>query len=698
MPPLFAVCLVVLDDLQTALLASFGVIAQLAFADFSGPPRRRAGAYVGLTIVGAGLAALATLLSGSAWAAAVVMAGVAFAITFSSFAGGYLAAGASAAILAFVIAVAVPADAGEIPSRLAGWGLAGVASTVAAIALWPRYERSRLIRRMVDAACACADLVDALADPAADERQRSEARARAAAAGDTLATTYLETPYRPAGPTAHDESLLYLVYEVRRTREFAEELADAGPLTADDASLAAASARALRETATLLADGRGTFDAAALERERAAHRRSVGEQFALERDTERLERRARAAFGARVLSYLALSVGLNAARLRGLDVPAARYEVQPLMPDPGLSSALSRLVSAVRANLRPDSVWFQAALRAAVALGAAVFVAVAGRVEHAFWIALGTMTVLKSSAVTTGYTAWQALLGTLAGFGLASAFLLLGGEARAALWAALPICVFLAIYTPTAVHAIVGNAMFTVTVVVLFNLIEPEGWRTGLIRVENVGIGAATSVVAGLLLWPRGARAQLRSRLASLYEAGGEYMRRAIGAAVGRLPVDQAAGAGVAALESATRASDAFSTFLNERGPKRLPIQTWSRVLAVGYQLRFVGDAVLEGAQALGPVEGRPDVSASLDAAAADLERRIARAGRSIVDRAEERAPPIAAEPLQMPAIVPDGADASSVQTALWVREWIGHVQRLLAEVEPPLRQVQDLGARPWWR
>ena len=35
-----------------------------------------------------------------------------------------------------------------------------------------------------------------------------------------------------------------------------------------------------------------------------------------------------------------------------------------------------------------------------------------------------------------------------------------------------------------------GQAGFTVFVVVLFNMLVPEGWRTGLVRVQDIAIGA----------------------------------------------------------------------------------------------------------------------------------------------------------------------------------------------------------------
>ena len=279
-------------------------------------------------------------------------------------------------------------------------------------------------------------------------------------------------------------------------------------------------------------------------------------------------------FRFRLLSYLALSVGENVAILTGRPPRMTDFEIPPLVPSGSALQAVTGLGAIVRSHLRLDSVWVRAGLRAALGLGLAILIAELAELQHAFWVVLATLTVLKSNAVSTGYAAWQALAGTLAGFGLASAVVIGVGDAQPALWALLPVCVFLAVYTPTVVHVVVGQAMFTVTIIVLFNLIEPEGWRTGLIRVEDILIGAGTAILVGALLWPRGARAQLRASLASLYETGSAYVRAALAATFdhGSQPAEAAGDARAAGL----RAGEALSTYLNEHGPKRLPIEVWT--------------------------------------------------------------------------------------------------------------------------
>ena len=77
------------------------------------------------------------------------------------------------------------------------------------------------------------------------------------------------------------------------------------------------------------------------------------------------------------------------------------------------------------------------------------------------------------------------------------------GSDEALLWVVLPVVVLLAGYGP-AVSFAAGQAAFTVTVVVLFNLIQPAGWRVGLIRIEDVAVGVGVGVLVGVLFWPRG--------------------------------------------------------------------------------------------------------------------------------------------------------------------------------------------------
>ena len=144
--------------------------------------------------------------------------------------------------------------------------------------------------------------------------------------------------------------------------------------------------------------------------------------------------------------------------------------------------------------------------------------------QHSFWVVLGTLSVLRSNALSTGQNVLRGLGGTVAGFVIGAIALAFIGTNTVLLWALLPVSILLAGIAPAVISFAAGQAAFTVVLVVLFNLIQPLGWRVGLYRVEDVAIGCAVSLVVGLLFWPRGAAAALRQAIAEAYQESARYL------------------------------------------------------------------------------------------------------------------------------------------------------------------------------
>ena len=167
------------------------------------------------------------------------------------------------------------------------------------------------------------------------------------------------------------------------------------------------------------------------------------------------------------------------------------------------------------------SVWFQNSVRGALGLAFAVLLAEVTEVGHGFWVVLATMSVLRSSALNTGSTALRAVGGTIAGFLIGAALMFVVGTNPVALWVLLPFVVLVAAFVPAAISFAAGQAAFTVMVLVLFNIIDPVGWTVGLVRIEDMLLGALAGLVIGMLLWPRGASAQIRDALAESYRICG---------------------------------------------------------------------------------------------------------------------------------------------------------------------------------
>jgi hypothetical protein len=277
-------------------------------------------------------------------------------------------------------------------------------------------------------------------------------------------------------------------------------------------------------------------------------------------------------------------------------------------PD-GIAGPLSSASQRAGAHVEPHSVWLHNSIRGAVGLGLAVFIANRTGVQHSFWVVLGTLSVLRSNALSTGQNVLRGLFGTVAGFVLGAVVLALVGTSPAVLWVLLPVAILLAGVAPAAISFAAGQGAFTLTLVILFNIIQPAGWRIGLLRVEDIALGCAVSLAVGLLFWPRGASAALRRSLAEAYTGSARYLTSAVDFGLARCDsgstatADPAADAQAAAA-AARRLDDAFRGFLAERGAKPLPLSEVTTLVTGVAGLRLAADAVLQLWQR---DEGRPD-------------------------------------------------------------------------------------------
>ena len=260
-----------------------------------------------------------------------------------------------------------------------------------------------------------------------------------------------------------------------------------------------------------------------------------------------------------------------------------------------LSAARERITS----YLEPHSVWLHNSLRGAAGLGLAVLAARLTGVQHSFWVVLGALSVLRSNALNTGQDAVRAMLGTVVGFIVGAALLAGIGTNTTLLWFLLPLAVFLAGVAPAVISFAGGQAAFTLTLVILFNIIQPTGWRVGLVRIEDIALGAGVSLVVGVLFWPRGAAPALRQALAQAYADGAGYLASTVRSGISRgdpstpaLP--DLAGDAARAAAASRRLDDAFRTYLAERGAKRFPLADMAGLVTGVAGLRLEADAVLD--------------------------------------------------------------------------------------------------------
>jgi uncharacterized membrane protein YccC len=612
----------VIGDPQTTLFAAFGSFAMLVFVDFTGPRRSRLIAYLALAGAGAANVALGTLCSQNVWLAAAAMAVVGFAILFSGAINGYFAAAGTSALVTFVLPVTLAAPLSAIPARLEGWALAAAAGICAHMLLWPAQPRDTL---RADAARACVALADLAESRLAGDRSVVAARARAARdAVDGLRRRFLATPHRPTGPTGPIAALASLVDELDWLLTFLVPPADPLPLELcreENAEAMAAAIAVLRVSAARL-DGRDERpDVAQLDAAREAVAQALAgriPELPPVSDGQALESALEPAFRVRSISYSVRQIAGYALVASGAAAPELDESDVVLWDSVGrrARSALQAAGQFAVEHAGARSVWFRNSIRGAAGLAVAVYVAQRTGVQHDFWIVLGTLSVLRSSALGTGSSILSALAGTAAGILVGAALVIAIGTHELVLWAVLPVAILLAAYAPQAISFAAGQAGFTVVLFILFNLIQPTGWEVGLVRIEDVSIGFAISLGVGLLFWPRGAGALLRENLAAAYARSADYVAAAARQLLGGGDQARSAGSAQAAAAALHRLDDAFRQNLAERSARRVNVESLGTLVASAARVRRAG-------QSLSALSRMTDGDASLPRCGANLDDEV---------------------------------------------------------------------------
>jgi uncharacterized membrane protein YccC len=581
----------VIGNPSTALFAAFGSVALLILVHFTGPPRTRFLAYLALGCVGAAFYTLGTLCSRSPWLATAAMAVVGFATLFSGVFSGYFSAGATAAILTFVLPATVPAATSAIPDRLAGWGLAFGAAIFAVMLLWPDRQSADLQREAADAVRSVADVVDA------DSGQLAERGRVARDAVQGLERRLLGTQRRPTGPTGALAALASLPGELDWLLSLVVPATQPAPepFWPEGEEASAAAAAVLRAGAERL-DGRDSSpDFARLDAARDAVARAVVNRvpdFVSDAADSSVASALEAPFRIRAATYSARQVAGFALRAAGADVPELDWPETETEPQP-TREVLHATEQRVWEHASVASVWFQNSLRGAAGLALGVYIAQRTGVQHGFWVVLGTLSVLRSNALGTGRSVLSALAGTAVGIVLGAVLVIAIGTHEGVLWAVLPVALFLAAYAPRAISFAVGQAGFTVFVLVLFNLLAPVGWRVGLVRAEDVAIGFAISLGVGLLFWPRGAAALVRQDLATAYERAADYLVAAARQLIdGRTSEDAAHTARAAADVAVRRLDETFRQYLGERSATPVNPEDIAALVSGASRVRRVGESL----------------------------------------------------------------------------------------------------------
>jgi uncharacterized membrane protein YccC len=527
----FYVCRYGLGNPAMATYALFGTVALGALSQIPGSPAQRAKTLVAVAPVGAALVTAGTLLSVTNWSAALGMFVLGFLVSYVGVGGPRLVGLATGVQLLYILPCFPPYDPGSLGYRLIGLGLAIALLAIAELVLWrdpaPVPYRLRL-GSAVEELAGCLETLAAALDGDAGARERLAGLLPAAReATEAIRPSRLPPGARPASASPRDRALSQTGSAVRLIlARIVDVHADPiqNPLHRTHAAdLIRRAAEVTRSAGGALCEQCPPPDphvmAEALAGFRAARLRDVPDGV----HPDRLRLGALALMVGDGVKELATAVRI--ADGAPVDVGADGADVGPFWY--ARHSAPWLWWHRLREHLTPRSVYFQGALRLAVALAAARLLAGVLDLSHGFWVLLATLTLLRTSAAETRSALRPALVGTTIGAVLAGGLFVVGAQPQVYV-IALPLVMLIGFGAGPVLGPGWAQALFTVVVAMIFAQVAPVDWRLAEARVLDVAIGAAVGLLIGLFAWPRGGTGELHRATANALDASSGVVRETV--------------------------------------------------------------------------------------------------------------------------------------------------------------------------
>ena len=520
---------------QAPAFAVFGSISLLIVSNFPGPLATRALAFCGLAVTGAILITVGTLAAPYPWLAVLLCFAVGAGVSLLSVLSEIFAASQRATLMAFLLPVCT-IPTGPVGDRLLGWLIALLICVPAALFLFPPRYGGELRTLAARVCTALADRIEGIAVPVPDPVPDPEADADAdqvTVAMDALRRKFMGTAFRPIAMSAGSRALIRVVSNLQWLS------ARVGPDTALLLGpIAPLSVGVLRSSAAALTTPDAEH-AEELNRAVAAHKLVAVTHYDNDiRDILDAPDDSAAADLGRVLltrRTMTATIGLTGRIIAS----ATAADSRPLwarllgrqLPETGVADRVLGKRAAVRAlsgYVSTRSATVLGSLRTGAALALALVATYVIPVQNGVWVLLGALSVLRSSAATTRVSAVRAVTGTAIGFALGAAVITVVGTDPTVLWTLLPIVAFGSTYVLAVGSFAASQAMFTMMVLIVFNMLHPIGWKAGLIRIEDIILGAAVGLMVSVLLWPKGAAAAVRRAIDAAMDSGADYLEGAV--------------------------------------------------------------------------------------------------------------------------------------------------------------------------
>ncbi len=486
------ICVLVLHNRPSALMASFAVMILLFFLDFEGGPRQRVSAYAAASLVGLLAVIIGVYAAPITWVAIVVTLPVSFAFAYARVLKGFFARCAVGLQLAYFLPAMLPANPANIWDYLGGWILGCVIAILAALVILPRQQLTLTRKALADWCVAAANLTRLYSAGNTDGR----GRAALSSAFDEIQQIIVGSPTRPGALTHRLRALLQMVQYANGATNLSVSIEQLPPDGHVDL-LAKASAETFDACAQIL--DRDSAIPAPVDMDALRHQDLANAQKwcaqGLKTNPAATLDDLRAHYPVRLIAILASAMQWLALRSRGINTPT---------PELGAFEWSSPL-DLLRVNFRFSSPWFRNALRVAIAAAIAVGIAQAMGLKHGFWVVLATLSILQLSFTTpqTNRLAVRMIAGNVAGITVGFVIIVLVPN-EIAFFVILAVGAFIVKFVQSRSLMISQFAFTPFAIVNLSLLTWPPTTDTVLSRITDVAIGLAVAIVLTLVMFPRG--------------------------------------------------------------------------------------------------------------------------------------------------------------------------------------------------
>ncbi|OIK00957.1 FUSC family protein [Streptomyces sp. MUSC 14] len=599
-----------LDRPVGATYALFAAVALGGLARIPGTGRQRAALVLRLLPVCWLLVVIGTWLSVRTWSAVVGMLAVGFALAFAAVGGPRLAGAAPGLQLLYILPSFPPYAPGTLAERLAGTTTGLVLLVAAEALLFPEPAPPPYRERAAHAARVAAHCATLLATAPHTLTDTDVGLAREA--GRTLRSLSVPAAERPAGPGVRDRALAHTGLAARTLLSRLADLPGApdGRPGPEVISVLRAVAGLAAAAATCLHTGQSPvtpYTELAAARARVAAASAACAPGAAPPDLPPAVLRRHAAVLEIADATLALGTAADLAvhgRHAPVETGQSRYWY-------ARSRAPVLWWHRVCHHAGRRSVFFQNAVRIALALTAARLVAGVDTLPHGFWAMLATLSLTRTTMGETWSTIRAALVGTLAGALVTAGALTLAGTHTAVYAVVLPAWMLFAFTVGPVKGVGWAQGLFTVLVALVFAQLAEPTWQLAEERLLDVLIGSAIGAVFGVLAWPRGAHHEMHRAAAELLRRAAEIVVATGATVAGTGAANAPTGApGHRSLQRAiVLAESAYAQFQCEQAPFGGPQGgtvprhvDWQATLMAGHHTLWGSERLLEPPlTALGP-------------------------------------------------------------------------------------------------